>query len=98
MSIDQQAQRILERAKAGNLTIVTAESCTTGAVATALSKAPGAGAYFHGGFVTYTKEMKNTVLGVPMELLKHKGAVCAEVAEAMAMVPLSWPLPTSQLP
>lgn len=85
MSIDQQAQRILERAKAGNLTMVTAESCTAGAVATALSKAPGAGDYFHGGFVTCTKEMKNTVLGVPMELLKHKGAVCAEVAEAMAM-------------
>ena len=85
MSIEQQAQRILERAKVGDLTIVTAESCTAGAVATALSKAPGAGDYFHGGFVTYTKEMKNTVLGVPMKLLKYKGAVCAEVAEAMAM-------------
>jgi nicotinamide-nucleotide amidase len=85
MSIEQQAQRILERAKGGHLTIVTAESCTAGAVATALSKAPGAGDYFHGGFVTYTKEMKNVVLGVPLKLLKHKGAVCKEVAEAMAI-------------
>jgi nicotinamide-nucleotide amidase len=63
MSIEQQVQRILERAKARDLTIVTAESCTAGAVATALSKAPGAGDYFHGGFVTYTKEMKSAVLG-----------------------------------
>jgi nicotinamide-nucleotide amidase len=85
MSIGQQAKRILELAKVGHLTIVTAESCTAGAVATALSKAPGAGDYFHGGFVTYTKPMKNTVLGVPLKLLKHKGAVCKEVAEAMAI-------------
>ena len=49
------------------------------------SKAPGAGDYFHGGFVTYTKEMKNAVLSVSMELLKQKGAVCLEVAEAMAI-------------
>jgi nicotinamide-nucleotide amidase len=84
MSIEQQAERILEAAKAAELTIVTAESCTAGAVATALSKAPGAGDYFHGGFVTYTKPMKNIVLGVPLTLLKHKSAVCEEVAEAMA--------------
>jgi nicotinamide-nucleotide amidase len=84
MSIEQQAQRILEWAKIANLTIVTAESCTAGAVATALSKAPGANDCFHGGFVTYTKQMKNTVLGIPMKLLEQKGAVCKEVAEAMA--------------
>ena len=85
MSIEQQTQRILEHAKARNETIVTAESCTAGAVATALSKAPGAGDHFHGGFVTYSKEMKSAVLGVSMKLLKQKGAVCLEVAEAMAM-------------
>lgn len=85
MGIEQQARRILERAKFRNLTIVTAESCTAGAVATALSKAPGAGDHFHGGFVTYTKEMKGAALGVSMELLKQRGAVCLEVAEAMAL-------------
>lgn len=85
MGIEHQARRILERAKARDLTIVTAESCTAGMVATTLSKAPGAGDYFHGGFVTYTKQMKSAVLGVSMELLKQKGAVCAEVAEAMAI-------------
>jgi len=85
MSIAQQAQRILERAKARGLTIVTAESCTAGAVATSLSKASGAGGHFQGGFVTYTKEMKSSVLGVPLKLLEQKGAVCEEVVEAMAL-------------
>jgi len=85
MSIEHQARRILERAKARDLTIVTAESCTAGAVATTLSKAPSAGEYLHGGFVTYTKQMKSAVLGVSMKLLTQKGAVCAEVAEEMAI-------------
>jgi nicotinamide-nucleotide amidase len=85
MSIEQQAERILELAAARHMTIVTAESCTAGAVATALSKAPGAGDYFHGGFVTYTKPMKNVVLDVPLKILRDKGAVCKEVAEAMAI-------------
>jgi nicotinamide-nucleotide amidase len=88
MSVEQQAQRILERAKVSDLTIVTAESCTAGALATALSKAPGAGDRFHGGFVTYTKEMKKAVLGISMKVLKQKGAVCSEVAEAMATAAL----------
>jgi nicotinamide-nucleotide amidase len=88
MSVEQQAQRIFERAKVNELTIVTAESCTAGALATALSKAPGAGDRFHGGFVTYTKEMKNAVLGISMKVLKQKGAVCSEVAEAMATAAL----------
>jgi PncC family amidohydrolase len=71
-------------AKSHGLTIVTAESCTAGAIATALSTAPGAADYFLGGFVTYTKKMKNKILRVPLKLLKNKGAVCREVAEAMA--------------
>jgi len=50
--------------------------------------APGAGDRFHGGFVTYTKEMKNAVLGISMKVLKQKGAVCSEVAEAMATAAL----------
>jgi nicotinamide-nucleotide amidase len=89
MSIEQKARRILERAKACNLTLVTAESCTAGAVAATLSRAPGAGELFHGGFVTYTKQMKNSVLGVSMKMLKQRGAVCVEVAEAMASGALS---------
>ena len=66
------------------LTFITAESCTSGLLAATLSEAPGAGERLHGGFVTYTKENKAAVLGVPMALLNAKGAVCPEVAIAMA--------------
>jgi PncC family amidohydrolase len=84
MGIDDLAKDIMERAKACGLTLVTAESCTAGRLATALSDAPGASAHFHGGFVTYTKEAKTKLLGVDESLLRDKTAVCAEVAEAMA--------------
>src|SRR5688572_13174944 len=78
------AEEILSRAKACNLVVVTAESCSAGTLALALSKGEGAARHFAGGFVTYTKEMKHRVLGVPMPLLTDRGAVCSEVAEAMA--------------
>jgi len=85
MKVEQLAAQVIDQAKASDTSIVTAESCTAGAVAEALSKAPGAGKYLQGGIVSYTKEMKNAVLGVPMELLEQRGAVCEEVAEAMAL-------------
>jgi nicotinamide-nucleotide amidase len=78
------ADQVIRHAKACGATIVTAESCTAGAVAHALSKAKGAGTVLKGGFITYTKEMKASVLGVPMQVLKEKTAVCEEVALAMA--------------
>src|SRR4030095_1606435 len=84
MSVADQARRVLQQAKSYDLTIVTAESCTAGAIATALSTAPGAADYFLGSFVTYSKKMKNKILRVPLTILKNKGAVCREVAEAMA--------------
>ena len=72
-------------AKARNLTIVTAESCTAGLLAKTLSDAPGAaehlagGAAEHlaGGFVTYSKAQKVKALGVAASLLRHKDAVNA---------------------
>jgi nicotinamide-nucleotide amidase len=78
------AKKVLARAKAGNLGIVTAESCTSGLLASVLSEAPGAAELLHGGFVTYTKDNKVIALGVSEALLKTKGAVCEEVARAMA--------------
>jgi nicotinamide-nucleotide amidase len=78
------AKEVLARAKAGNLGIVTAESCTSGLLASVLSEAPGAAELLHGGFVTYTKRNKTVALGVSEALLKTKGAVCEEVARAMA--------------
>ena len=74
----------MRRAKQAGVTIVAAESCTAGLLCQVLSDAEGASDFFHGGFVTYTKAHKSRALGVPAALLASKGAVCAEVARAMA--------------
>jgi nicotinamide-nucleotide amidase len=71
-------------ARDAGLTIVTAESCTAGLVAAALSHADGASEVLHGSFVVYTKPNKTKALGVDRRLLIEKSAVCAEVAEQMA--------------
>jgi nicotinamide-nucleotide amidase len=79
------AKKVLALAGKRGLGIVTAESCTSGLLASALSEAPGAAELLHGGFVTYTKANKTAALGVPRELLRGpRGAVCPEVAAAMA--------------
>jgi len=78
------AERVLKRAIDCGWSVVTAESCTAGALANHLSKAEGASKHFHGGIVTYTKDMKTAALGVSAALLRKKTAVCAEVASAMA--------------
>lgn len=78
------ACRALALAGEKDLSIVTAESCTAGKLSAMLSEAPGAAERLHGSFVTYTKTSKTRVLGVPAELLAAKGAVCCEVAAAMA--------------
>ncbi len=78
------AKRALAIAKSKNCSIITAESCTAGKLSGLLSEAPGAGTLLHGGFVTYTKDSKSKALGVSPQLLKQKGAVCVDVAVAMA--------------
>jgi nicotinamide-nucleotide amidase len=78
------AERALATARRRNLTIVTAESCTAGKLSALLSEAPGAAEHLHGSFVTYTKANKVKALGVDAGLLKAKGAVCREVALALA--------------
>jgi PncC family amidohydrolase len=66
------------------LTLATAESCTGGLVAHAITEIAGSSAYFQGGFVTYADAAKRDQLGVPSELLTAHGAVSAQVARAMA--------------
>ncbi|MCV0371094.1 nicotinamide-nucleotide amidohydrolase family protein [Filomicrobium sp.] len=78
------ASNLLAAAKKHGLTIATAESCTAGALATALADAPGGGEQFHCGFVTYTKQSKTIILGVPPRLIRTFTAVSQPVAEAMA--------------
>lgn len=65
-------------------TLVTAESCTGGGIGAALTAVAGSSAVYKGGIISYTNWMKETFLGVDPELLKEKGAVSAQVAEAMA--------------
>jgi nicotinamide-nucleotide amidase len=83
-SLSRLAERALEVAAQRNASIVTAESCTAGKLAALLSEAPGAAERLHGSFVAYTKANKTKSLGVSAELLQRKGAVCREVAIAMA--------------
>jgi nicotinamide-nucleotide amidase len=65
-------------------TVAVAESATGGMLGERFTAAPGSSDYFVGGFITYTKQMKTDLLGVPAEILEQFGAVSAETAEAMA--------------
>lgn len=64
--------------------IVTAESCTGGLVASALTDVPGSSDAVHGGFVSYANGAKSAMIGVPEELIREHGAVSEPVARAMA--------------
>jgi nicotinamide-nucleotide amidase len=66
------------------LTIATAESCTGGLVAGAITEVPGSSAVLDRGFVTYSNDAKQQMLGVPTETLRDYGAVSRQTAEAMA--------------
>ena len=66
-------------------TLVTAESCTGGGIGAALTAVPGSSAVYKGGIISYTNEVKESLLGVSREVLENVGAVSAPVAEAMAI-------------
>jgi nicotinamide-nucleotide amidase len=65
-------------------TIAVAESCTGGLLAEKITSVAGSSAYFVGGFLTYTEQMKVALLGVDAALIARHGVVSVEVAEAMA--------------
>ncbi|WP_042887206.1 CinA family protein [Cupriavidus necator] len=67
-----------------SLMLATAESCTGGLVAAAITDVSGSSGWFERGFVTYSNEAKSTMLGVPAKLIRDHGAVSEEVAHAMA--------------
>ncbi len=78
------ARQVIEAAAARGLTITTAESCTGGLVAGALTAVAGSSAVVERGFVTYSNAAKSELLGVPAELIETMGAVSEPVARAMA--------------
>jgi CDP-diacylglycerol--glycerol-3-phosphate 3-phosphatidyltransferase len=82
--IDPLVRRLHERLRGGGLSVAVAESCTGGMLAAAITDQPGSSAYFKGGVVAYSNQIKERLLEVPPELLERHGAVSAEVARAMA--------------
>jgi nicotinamide-nucleotide amidase len=78
------ATAVLEACRARGLKIATAESCTGGLVAGALTDIAGSSDVLDRGFVTYSNEAKQQMLGVPTDTIKKYGAVSRDTAEAMA--------------
>ena len=70
--------------RARGFTVALAESCTGGLVGHRLTQVAGSSAYFERGFVVYSNEAKQALLGVPEAVLRAHGAVSAACAEAMA--------------
>jgi nicotinamide-nucleotide amidase len=78
------AKALLDICTKKKLTLATAESCTGGLVAAAISEIPGSSAVLDRGFVTYSNEAKQQMLGVTPAIIDVYGAVSTECAEEMA--------------
>lgn len=83
MSTNPIAQQLVERASQAKVVIATAESCTGGLVAGAITDVSGSSAVLDCGLVTYANAAKQHLLQVPDAMLTEFGAVSREVAEAM---------------
>ncbi|MBI2300876.1 MAG: competence/damage-inducible protein A [Armatimonadetes bacterium] len=82
---DEGYEQILGRLlRERGLTIATAESCTGGQIGDRITSVAGSSAYYRGGVVAYSNELKRALLGVPDELLTEHGAVSEACARAMA--------------
>jgi nicotinamide-nucleotide amidase len=77
------AKRVLDLCRVRGLRVATAESCTGGLVAGALTEIAGSSDVVDCGFVTYSNEAKQKMLGVPAATLTRYGAVSSETAAAM---------------
>jgi nicotinamide-nucleotide amidase len=78
------ARSVLDAYRARGWRLATAESCTGGLVAAALTSIAGSSDVVERGFVTYSNEAKSQLLGVPPETIAGHGAVSAETTAAMA--------------
>jgi len=82
--IEDAARAIIEDFSARGLTVATAESCTAGLIAGALTEIAGSSSVFDRSFVTYSNEAKQQMIGVCAETLKAHGAVSRPTALEMA--------------
>ncbi len=80
----EEAMALLELLQSHGLRLGTAESCTGGLISAYLTEAPGSSGAFEVGYVTYSNEAKERLLGVPPAMIETHGAVSEPVARAMA--------------
>ena len=66
-------------------TLSTAESCTAGRIASAITAVPGSSNYFKGGLICYSNELKTQLLNVDAEVIEKETAVCEEVVRQMVV-------------
>lgn len=78
------AAKLVAKLAANQQTLTTAESCTGGLVAAAITSVSGSSAVFHQGIVSYANEVKHALLGVSLASLEQHGAVSEQVAKEMA--------------
>lgn len=78
------AAEVIDKCREAGLMVATVESCTGGLVSATITAVAGSSDVLERGFVTYSNEAKNELVGVPMDLIETHGAVSAEVARAMA--------------
>lgn len=85
-SVDETLQQYIVRVlREKHLKIALAESCTAGKLSATLTEVSGSSEVFECGVVSYSHEMKHSLLGVHTDLLEEKGAICPEVASEMAV-------------
>lgn len=82
-SIDKLAHQLGKRLSGLGRRLVTVESCTGGLVSSAITDVPGCSSWYERGLITYSNESKSELLGVPVELIRHEGAVSEAAVLAM---------------
>jgi nicotinamide-nucleotide amidase len=83
--LENLAAKLGERLQARGMVLVTAESCTGGWIAQAVTSVSGSSGWFERGFVAYSNDAKRELLGVRAETLLRHGAVSEEAAREMAL-------------